>query len=97
MYKQRCKRAYLVRADFSIRWSNDLSCTGRYNKLALDVIATDGTCMKLVDEIHTFVQTASHPIGNLLVKGVAMGTSHTAAVTGNTLSIDLIYDNYNYY
>lgn len=53
--------------------------------------------MKLVDEIHTFVQTASHPIGNLLVKGVAMGTSHTAAVTGNTLSIDLIYNNYNYY
>lgn len=54
----------------------------RYNKLALDIITTDGTCMKLIDEIHTFVQAASHPIGNLLVKGVAMGTSHTAAVTG---------------
>nr|XP_022317954.1 serine/threonine-protein kinase Nek8-like [Crassostrea virginica] len=62
---------------------NKLLCCGsnRYNKLALDVIATDGTCMKIIDEIHTFVQTASHPIGNLLIKGVAMGTSHTAAVT----------------
>jgi hypothetical protein len=41
--------------------------------------------MKLIDEIHTFVQAASHPIGNLLVKGVAMGTSHTAAVTGTSV------------
>ncbi|KAK3585259.1 hypothetical protein CHS0354_006307 [Potamilus streckersoni] len=62
---------------------NKLLCCGsnRYNKCCLDEIHADGICTKSVEEVHTFNQVTSPPIGNNLIKGVAMGTSHTAVVS----------------
>ncbi|KAL3868352.1 hypothetical protein ACJMK2_041166 [Sinanodonta woodiana] len=62
---------------------NKLLCCGsnRYNKCCLDEINADGICTKSVEEVHTFTQVNSPPIGNNLIKGVAMGTSHTAVVS----------------
>ncbi|XP_063404093.1 serine/threonine-protein kinase Nek8-like [Mytilus trossulus] len=64
---------------------NKLLCCGsnRYNKLALDVISPDGSTMKVIEEVHSFSPVASYPLINLHVKQVAMGTSHSAAVTAD--------------
>ncbi|KAJ8306377.1 hypothetical protein KUTeg_016922 [Tegillarca granosa] len=41
----------------------------------------NGTCSKSIEEVHCFCQSLCHPVENLLIKAVAMGTSHTVAVT----------------
>ncbi|KAJ8306380.1 hypothetical protein KUTeg_016925 [Tegillarca granosa] len=55
---------------------NKLLCCGR-----LDMFNPDGTCSKSIEEVHCFCQSLCHPVENLLIKAVAMGTSHTVAVT----------------
>lgn len=46
------------------------------------MISPDGSTMKVIEEVHSFSPVASYPLINLHVKQVAMGTSHSAAVTG---------------
>ncbi|XP_060071044.1 serine/threonine-protein kinase Nek8-like [Ylistrum balloti] len=62
---------------------NKLLCSGsnRYNKLGLDEIGPDGTCSKVVEDIYNFMSITSHPINEMAVKMVALGTSHTGVVT----------------
>ena len=55
----------------------------RYNKCCLDEINDTGICTKSVEEVHNFTLVSSPPLGNSLIKAVAIGTSHMAAVTGN--------------
>lgn len=42
--------------------------------------------MKVVEEVQVFSPVSSYPLINLCVKQVAMGTSHSAAVTGIYIS-----------
>ena len=44
-----------------------------------------GICIKSVEEVLSFTFVNSPPLGNSLIKGVAIGTSHMAAVTGNII------------
>ncbi|KAL5016244.1 hypothetical protein ScPMuIL_005833 [Solemya velum] len=62
---------------------NKLLCCGnnRYNKLALDEITEDGLCIRPLEEVHSFSVVTAPPIGNALIACVAIGMSHTAAVT----------------
>ena len=38
--------------------------------------------MRSVEEVHSFTIVTSPPLGTCLVKTVAIGTSHMAAITG---------------
>ncbi|XP_069125944.1 serine/threonine-protein kinase Nek8-like [Argopecten irradians] len=62
---------------------NKLLCSGsnRYNKLGLDEIGPDGICTKVVEDVYNFMNITSHPMNDLAVKEVALGTSHTGVVT----------------
>lgn len=54
----------------------------RYNKCSLDEINEAGICTKSIEEVHSFTIVTSPPVGTSLIKAVAIGTSHMAAVTG---------------
>ncbi|CAH1773932.1 unnamed protein product [Owenia fusiformis] len=56
-------------------------CCGnnRFNKLSLDV--TTGSKVQQIDEVNCFTLVTAPPIGDISVKSVDMGTSHTAAIS----------------
>ncbi|KAK6178679.1 hypothetical protein SNE40_011206 [Patella caerulea] len=59
-----------------------LACgCNRFNKLGLDSVFNDGI-NTIVEECHTFTPVATHPINTITIEKTALGTSHTAILSG---------------
>ncbi|XP_022092238.1 serine/threonine-protein kinase Nek8-like [Acanthaster planci] len=67
-----------------------LACgSNRYNKLGLDDVGPNTKTRVKVDEMHTYTLVASHPIHQLPVRSVAIGTAHAAMVTDDNVCFTL--------
>ena len=69
----------------------------RYNKCCLDEINEAGITTRSVEEVHSFTVVTSPPLGTNLVKSVAIGTSHMAAVTGKISKFNTYFEKWYFY
>jgi hypothetical protein len=72
-------------ASFSMYSAVFVNGYSRSNKLSMDEYQGEGSISKPMEEVYLFTPIEVPPLADVSVVSVAMGTSHTAVITGQSL------------